>query len=124
MRVRGFTLLEVMIALAVFAIVSAALIKNASHSVLQAALIEERIYATWVAENEMNARRVEIRSDGTFPNVGTERAGVSMAGREWDVVVATDSTENEDVRRVTVQVFKSTDNTQPIVELDGFVGRY
>ena len=38
MKARGFTLLEIMIALAVFAIASAALIKNASQSVRQAAV--------------------------------------------------------------------------------------
>ena len=124
MRASGFTLLEVMIALAVLSIVSAALVKNAAQSVQQAAVIEERVYATWVAENELNARRVEIRSDATFPGVGTQRAGVSLAGRDWDVVIATDSTENENVRRGTVQVFNATDNTEPVVELDGFVGRY
>ena len=124
MRASGFTLLEVMIALAVLSIVSAALLKNAAQSVQQAAVIEERVYATWVAENELNARRFEIRSDATFPDVGTQRAGVSLAGRDWDVVVATDSTENENVRRVTVQVFNASDNTEPVVELDGFVGRY
>ena len=113
-----------MIALAVLSIVSAALVKNAAQSVRQTAVIEERVYATWVAENELNARRFEIRSDATFPGVGTQRAGVSLAGRDWDVVVATDSTENENVRRVTVQVFNATDNTEPVVELDGFVGRY
>tara|TARA_B100000676_G_C18045419_1_gene827582 strand:+ start:1079 stop:1453 length:375 start_codon:yes stop_codon:yes gene_type:complete len=123
-RASGFTLLEVMIALAVLSIVSAALVKNAAQSVRQTAVIEERVYATWVAENELNARRVEIRSDATFPGVGTQRAGVSLAGRDWDVVVSTDSTENENVRRVTVQVFNATDNTEPVVELDGFVGRY
>ena len=124
MRARGFTLLEILVAVAVFSVVSAALIKNATQSVRQAAIIEERVYATWVAENEMSARRAEIRTDASYPSVGTERAGVSMAGRTWDVVVVTDSTENENVRRVTVQVYKESDNTNPVVELDGFVGRH
>lgn len=124
MGARGFTLLEILVAVAVFAVVSASLIKNATQSVRQAAIIQERVYATWVAENEMSARRAEIRTDASYPSVGTERAGVSMAGRTWDVVVVTDSTENENVRRVTVQVYKESDNTNPVVELDGFVGRY
>lgn len=124
MRARGFTLLEILVAVAVFAVVSAALVKNAGQSVRQAGIIEERVHATWVAQNEMAASRTEIRTDASYPSVGTERAGVSMAGRTWDVVIVTDSTENEDVRRVTVQVYKESDNTNPLVELDGFVGRY
>ena len=124
MRSRGFTLLEILVAVAVFAVVSAALIKNATQSVRQAGIIQERVYATLVAENEMNARRLEIRTDDNYPSTGTERTGVSMAGRNWDVVVVTDSTDNENVRRLTVQVFNEQNNTEPVIELDGFVGRF
>jgi general secretion pathway protein I len=123
-RSRGFTLLEILVAVAVFAVVSAALIKNATQSVRQAGIIQERVYATLVAENEMNARRLEIRTDDNYPSAGTERTGVSMAGRNWDVVVVTDSTDNENVRRLTVQVFNEQNNTEPVIELDGFVGRF
>ncbi len=124
MKARGFTLLEIMIALAVFAIASAALIKNASQSVRQAAVLEERVLAAWVAENELNALRRPLRVDDDFPAVGVERVSVTMAEREWDVVIETNSTENESVQRVEVRVFKPNDNVAVVTTLTGFVGRY
>jgi general secretion pathway protein I len=46
----GFTLIEIMIALAVFAVVSAALVRNAAVAVRQTGILEDRTLGIWVAE--------------------------------------------------------------------------
>ena len=57
-RAAGFTLLEVMIALAVFAVVSAALVRNAAVAVRQTTIIEDRSLGIWVAENQLSQMRI------------------------------------------------------------------
>ena len=55
---RGFTLIEIMIALTIFAVVSAALVRNASMSVRQTAIVTERTLACgWVKINSMKCVR-------------------------------------------------------------------
>lgn len=120
----GFTLLEVMIAVAIFAIVSAALIKNATQTVSQTRQIQERSLAYWIAENQLNEIRSQPREDGNYPSPGTDRLSVVMAKQDWELVVDYEATENEDMRRVIVSVFHPEDLDNRVVELTGFVGRY
>ncbi|MGK0470210.1 MAG: general secretion pathway protein I [Candidatus Azotimanducaceae bacterium] len=121
---RGFTLLEVMVAVAIFAIVSAALIKNATQTVYQTRLIQERSLAYWIAENQLNEIRSQSRENSNYPSPGSDRRSVVMANKDWEIVVDYESTENADMRRVIVSVFHPEDLDNRVVELTGFVGRY
>ena len=47
MRARGFTLLEVMVAMAVFAVAGLAVMKSAGEQVLGLGLLEEKTFASW-----------------------------------------------------------------------------
>jgi len=120
--VQGFTLLEIMIALAIFAIASASLIKNATQTIRQTSIIQERTIAYWVAENELNQIRAAPRED--LPNPGSDRSDVVMANREWEVVLDIEATENIDMRRIVVSVYLPTNADNSIVSLTGFIGKY
>tara|TARA_R110002072_G_scaffold113986_1_gene243817 strand:+ start:5932 stop:6315 length:384 start_codon:yes stop_codon:yes gene_type:complete len=121
---QGFTLLEVMIAVAIFAIVSAALIKNATQTVQQTNYIQERSLAYWIAENQLNEIRSQPRTNESYPSPGSDRVSVSMAGRDWELVVDYEATENADMRRVIVSVFNPLDLDNQVAQLSGFLGRY
>ena len=120
---RGFTLVEVMIALAVFAVVSAALIRSAAHNVYQSRLVEDRQIAYWVAENRLSEIRSAIREPTNFPGPSTRREVVLMAGASFDLEVRYVATENRDVLRLEVTVFPEGDDV-PLASLAGFLGRY
>ncbi len=49
---RGFTLLEVMIALAIFALAATAVLQIASGALSNQQILEEKTVAGWVAENQ------------------------------------------------------------------------
>lgn len=123
-RAAGFTLLEVMIALAVFAVVSAALVRNAAVAVRQTTIIEERSLGIWVAENQLSQMRIQVRSDENYPALGTNRYAVNLADRDWEVVVKIAATENADIRRVEVAVSAAQEPDQVVADLAGFLGRY
>ena len=74
-RLRGFTLVEVMVALAIFTVVAVTLVKTATLSVRHAGLIEDRSTAWWLAENEITRLRLMERTDENFPRIGTDQIG-------------------------------------------------
>lgn len=122
---RGFTLVEIMVALAIFAVVSSALIKNVGMAARQSGVLQERTIAYWVAENHLS--RIRLRAHGEepeFPAIGTDRLGVTMADREWMLRVDVQGTENELVRRVDVEVLSGEGGDESLATLTGFVGRY
>jgi len=121
-KAQGFTLLEIMIALAIFAIASASLIKNATQTIRQTSIIQDRTIAYWIAENELNQIRLAPREG--LPNPGAERNNVVMANREWDVVLDIEATENIDMRRIVVSVYLPNDTDNSLVSLTGFIGKY
>ena len=62
----GFTLIEVMIALAVFSVVAMALTKNASLAVTQTARMQDQLLAHTVAQNVLNDLLSSGRRDKAF----------------------------------------------------------
>lgn len=121
----GFTLVEIMVALAIFAVVSSALIKNVGMAARQSSILQERTIAYWVAENHLS--RIRLRAHGEepeFPAIGTDRLSVTMADREWTLRVDVQGTENELVHRIDVEVLSGEGGDQSLATLTGFVGRY
>ena len=123
MRDKGFTLIEVMVALAVFAVVSVALVGNSTSTLREAGIIQDRTVATWLAEDELTTLRMQRRSEENFPDLGTNRELVEIAGVEWYIETEIESTENDYVRRVTVRIYRDSAE-EPTSELIGFLGRY
>ena len=100
MRQKGFTLLEVLVALAVLAISMAALVKVAGSNANNAAYLKEKTFAHWVAVNKAN----ELRIADTWPAVGTRKGSVFMAEQEWQWQVRVSNTPDKNVRRLDIKV--------------------
>ena len=113
-----------MIALAVFAIVAAALVKNAALTVKQTRIIKDKTVAYWVAENQFAQLRAKPKTAANFPQPGSNTNTVTMAGRDWDVTIDVTSTDNKDMRRVEVSVATPKQADRKVADLVGFFGRY
>lgn len=120
---RGFTLLEVMIALAVLSVCSAGLITAVSQTVRQGGRLEEKTLATWVANN----RIAEMRATRAYPRIGRESASASMGGRDWLLDIQTFRTPTRDLRRVEVGVTAKSGDFQgeasPAVIVTSYFGK-
>lgn len=106
-RMSGFTLLEVMVALAIFATTALALMKigmNYTQSVMQNQL---RTQAHFVA---MNAA-AEIQIQGKWIT-GTGSEDVTEQGAQWRITQTAFSTVSPDVQRIEIQIGK-IDESQP-----------
>ncbi len=121
---RGFTLVEVMIALAVFAIVAAALSRNASMGIQQTVRVEEQVLAWTVAKNALNELFIPPREAGRNFSSGRDSYTVSAANRQWQVNVQLVTTEDPDLKRVEVSVMLSEDPDRVLAAVTGFLGKY
>jgi len=117
----GFTLLEVMIALAIFSIGSVALTKGMSQLVGQQSRLELKTFASWIAENKYN-QRVALQN---FPEVGVNSDEIQFAGQNWEVEEQIIATPNPFMRRIEISVFLLRDNNlsaQSMHSVTGFIG--
>ena len=121
---QGFTLLEVLVALAIFAVSALVIMEQRSRSVQQLTRLEEKTLALWIAENALS----EIRLEQPWPSTGNNEFVVDSANREWRVEQLIEDTSNESLRKIVVNVFKEEEQKAPsdnaLITLTSFVGEH
>jgi len=114
----------VLIALAVFAAVGITLAKNASTVVLQTNRMEETALAWSVASNVANDRFIRIEDESPIERTGRRTQEVLQANRSWFVETTLRSTNNDDLKVLTVSVSDADTPEDVLVTLNTFVGRH
>ena len=128
-RRRGFTLVELMVALVVIATVATTVYARSSDTIGQLALLERRTLARWVAENEIERARLARHAAGqeAIPLAsGSARRRVTLGGREWSVVATAHGTSHAALRRMEYTVFAIEDGERvgPVDAITAFIGQY
>ena len=77
---RGFTLIEVLVALAIVAIGMAAVLESLTSSANTTVYLQDKTFAGWVALNRIET----VRLMGSVPQAGTSNDTVSYAGQSWE----------------------------------------
>jgi len=121
-KVSGFTLLEVMIALTIFALIATTLSQTTSVSVDNQIHMERKLIANWIAENEINLLRSKPYSE--IKNSKTE---VSASEREWVITTKVQPQKQFsgipiplDVKRIELEVsLKEEEN--PLISLVAYL---
>lgn len=118
-RLQGFTLLEVLIALAVLALAMGAVIKAASDYTSNQSYLRDRTLAMWVARNVL----VEYQVKGEWLSVGERKGTREMGNQEWRWLARISQTEEAELRRLDVEVYPldSDDDENPVSVLSGFL---
>lgn len=114
----GFTLLEVLIAMAVISIALTAIIKTGSSTTANTVYLKQKTFAHWVAMNRM----AELQAEKNWPSVGTTSETVEMMGQEWEWIQTTTETVDPNLRRVEIAVIfdKGGDEDFPLVTMVSF----
>lgn len=114
----GFTLLEVMVSLAVFAVAAASLSMAGGNSVKKVDYLKTKTVASLVAENHIAA----IRMDQLWPSTGASQYTINMAGRVWSLERLVSETSSQRLRRLDIDV-KDMEADQVVAQLTAFINK-
>ena len=116
-QMQGFTLIEVLVALAIVALalmagtrISASLTHNAQRQ-------SDAMLAQICADNAL----VQLRLAQQLPSVGVTHLACEQKAQTFDVALTINTTPNPAFRRVDAQVF---DGQSPVLRVTTVVGRY
>lgn len=98
---RGFTLLEVLVALTIITLSLGALISTSGSHASSAGYLKQKTIAHWVAMNEITQLRIEK----AWPGKGDTKGSTTMAGAEWYWTQTVKETEDENSRQVEFKVY-------------------
>ena len=124
-QARAFTLLEVLVALAIFALVAASVLAASGRSLQTAARLEDKTLAMWIADN----RLTELQLAETPPGDGRDQGELEFAGRRWQWQSEIHATSEPSMRRVPLWVAPRPARgrggalrARAVVSLSGFLG--
>jgi general secretion pathway protein I len=116
-RQQGFTLIEVMVALAIAALSLGAVAAAISQMVESATAMEQRTYASWIAQNKI----AELRLANVLPEVSEDSDEIEYANRQWMWRTTISETGVENLFRVDVDV-SLAGSDDVIRTVTGFIG--
>ena len=119
MKRRGFTLVEVLVALAILAISLGTAMRATSAAFVSSGDIKDRTMARWVGRNEL--ARLQTTQSPPAPGKLAGEALQGNIGFSWDAVVET--TPNPNFRRVEI-VVRRKDQARSLVTVQGFLVGY
>lgn len=118
-RARGFTLIEVVVALAIVAIGMFAVFKTIGETANNVTYLRDKSFAGWIADN----RLTDMRLSGQLPSVDETEGDTEYAGRRWHWTANVSQTPVEGLRRIDVRVRREDDDHKSaLAHLAAFVG--
>ena len=117
---QGFTLLEMLVALAILAVTLTGALRALGETAVSAQGLRERTLGDWVAQNKL----AELRATRTFPDAGGHYEGeATQAGQRFIWQLNVERSPNPLFRKVEVQVSRGDGSRTPIIRLSGYVVR-
>ena len=116
---RGFTLIEVMLAMAIFSIAGIALLSAADNNFKNLTHLENKVLANWVASNQL----VEASLDPAWPPKNNKKGTVEMAGREWFWQQKVIKTTDKNMRAVVIEIRIEEDQKLALTSVMTYVSK-
>ena len=116
----GFTLLEVLVALAILAVTMAAVGRAASSGVQHVEAMRVRVLADWVAQNRLALHAAR----GDWLPVGIQNGEEEQAGRKYAWREEIIATPNPTLRRIVVNVYSPDDKDYSLRETTAYLVQF
>lgn len=114
---QGFTLLEVMIALAIFATLAAAVLSASQFVLKQSVGLEDRLFGAWLADNQLSELRLQAA-----PAPGQQQLTRRLDRRDW--IVQQRIAPSRDPRLLQVEIQVSRVGSPTVVHrTTGWIGQ-
>ena len=117
-RRRGFTLVEILVALAIIAVALAAGLRALAQATDGAAALKQRTLALWVAQNRVAAASLE----SPWPAPGRRAGQAQEAGVAFVYTETISTTPNRAFRKIDVTVAAPEAPDYALAHLAGFIG--
>ena len=118
LRSRGFTLLEVLVAMAILSLGMIAVFAGMSQSLSVTSRLRDKTLASWIATN----RITELQVTGEYPKAGTQRDQVKMANAEWVYNMNISDIPDLAMRRLDITVSFADSPDDILATVTGFIG--
>lgn len=116
-RQRGFTLVEVLVALAVLAIALTAVMRTLAQAIDATATLRERNVALWVAQNRLAEH--QMRRD--WPTADTRDGDTEFGGKKWFWREQVSTTPEASIRRIEITIRRQADSQDTQARLVGYL---
>jgi len=113
-KTRGFTLLEIMIALVIFATLAGAVMAASQYALRQNARLQEQIQCAWVADNQLNELRLQAASPGR------QQLQRHFDRKDWFVEQTITPAADPRLLKVDISVSR-TDSDQPVYHTSAWI---
>ena len=118
-RASGFTLLEILVALAIFALISVICYQQIDASFRASTRIEQKYLALWVAESALE----ELYVDRKWPQTGEKISEYEMADAQWLVKTNISETKIKSLRQIDVSVYPDRNDAEhAVLTLTRYIG--
>jgi len=117
-RAKGFTLIEVLIALAIVAIAVTAVIKATSQNIRSTGYLQTKTLALWTAQNVISQAQMGLIT--LSEDEDTESNRVQTLNQTFYWQGTQESTPNKNINKLTVKVFGSEAEESPLITLTGY----
>ena len=123
---RGFTLLEMLIAVVIIAVVGISISSAVGGVASQTFSLERRTMAHWVGQNQIHRMRIGLRLNMQPLAEGKDSTRIYMGQRDWEVRTTVKSTDHPWMRRIEVDVYElqEGDRVGPFDHQVAFVANY
>jgi general secretion pathway protein I len=116
---RGFTLIEVLVALAIMALAFAALLRASGLAAENSATLRERMLAGWMAENHM----ARLQALHVWPVLGIQSGSLTQDQRSWMWEQEVFPTDDPQLLRIEIRILSPGAARYQLAHLVGFVAR-
>jgi len=111
------TLIEVMVALAVFSLAAVSVITVATEHLRSIAYLEQKTLAMWVANNHLT----ELQLQAKLPGYGIKKGKVEYAGSTWYWQQQTVKTVDDGFRSINIRVLEREDSQGALADLSSYM---
>lgn len=129
MKSRGFTLIEVLVALVIVAVGMSVVMGTLTSSAKAVSYMQDKTFAEWVALNQIESVRVALTAPGQLPPTGNTNGDVDFANKKWHWRQEIVASQVGGILRIDVKVrpkdvgsTSDDDNTNWYVTVSGIVG--
>ena len=116
---QGFTLIEVMLAMAVFAIAGIALLSASSNNARNIGHLDNKMFANWVASNQLVAASLEEN----WPPKNNLKGEVELAGKAWFWQQKVIKTTDKDMRAIVMEVRLNENDELAVTSLTTYISK-